>query len=421
MSGNPEPRKYKNSLLNWIEFRLPIISYFEKEYGDYPMPKNCNYLWSFGALATITLMVLIISGIFLAMNYTPHTDMAFDSVERIMRDVNFGWLLRYIHSNGAAFFFIIVYIHILRGMYYGSYKYPRELNWILGVFIYLLMMVTAFMGYVLPWGQMSYWGATVITNLFSAIPFIGEGLKTWLLGDYTVGNATLNRFFALHYVLPFVILGVVGLHVAAVHVHGSNNPAGIDIKSKNDTVKFFPYMIMKDALATCVFGVIISAVIFFGPNLMAEVDNYIPADPLVTPAHIVPNWYLAPFYAILRAIPDKLGGVLLMFGSIAILFVLPWLDRSKVRSCNFRPIYKWFVMLFFVNFFILGYVGMLPAEGLYLLIARIGLVYYFGFFLIITPFIHKIEIPKSLPLGISDLYLGGGKESPTPTGQKEII
>ena len=409
MSGNPEPRKYKNSLLNWIEFRLPIISYFEKEYGDYPMPKNCNYLWSFGALATITLMVMIISGIFLAMNYTPHTDMAFDSVERIMRDVNFGWLLRYIHSNGAAFFFIIVYIHILRGMYYGSYKYPRELNWILGVFIYLLMMVTAFMGYVLPWGQMSYWGATVITNLFSAIPFIGEGLKTWLLGDYTVGNATLNRFFALHYVLPFVILGVVGLHVAAVHVHGSNNPAGIDIKSKNDTVRFFPYMVMKDTLATCVFGVIISAVIFFGPNLMAEVDNYIPANPMATPTHIVANWYLAPFYAILRAVPDKLGGVLLMFAAIIILFFLPWLDRAKTRSCNFRPIYKWFMMLFFVNFFILGYVGLKPAEGLYLLIARLGLIYYFGFFLIITPFINWIEKPKTLPASISDIYLGINK------------
>ena len=421
MSGNPEPRKYKNPLLNWIEFRLPIVSYFEKEYGDYPMPKNCNYFWSFGALATITLVVMIVSGIFLAMHYTPHTDMAFGSVERIMRDVNFGWLLRYIHSNGAAFFFIIVYIHILRGMYYGSYKYPRELNWILGVFIYLLMMVTAFMGYVLPWGQMSYWGATVITNLFSAIPVIGEGLKTWLLGDYTVGNATLNRFFALHYVLPFVILGVVGLHVAAVHVHGSNNPTGIDTKSKNDTVRFFPYMVMKDALATCVFGVIISAVIFFGPNLMAEVDNYIPADPLVTPAHIVPNWYLAPFYAILRAIPDKLGGVVLMFGSIAILFVLPWLDRSKVRSCNFRPIYKWFVMLFFINFFILGYVGMLPAEGLYLLIARIGLIYYFAFFIIITPFIHRIETPASLPMGISDVYLEAGGGNPIVTSQKEII
>ncbi|MDC0057643.1 cytochrome b N-terminal domain-containing protein [Pelagibacteraceae bacterium] len=420
MSGNSEPKKYKNPVLNWIEFRLPIISYFQKEYGEYPMPKNCNYFWSFGALATITLITMIVSGIFLAMNYTPHTEMAFDSVERIMRDVNYGWLLRYIHSNGASFFFIIVFIHIVRAMYYGSYKYPRELNWILGVFIFLLMMATSFLGYTLPWGQMSYWGATVITNLFSAIPIVGEGLKTWLLGDYTVGNATLNRFFALHYVLPFVIFGVVGLHVAAVHVHGSNNPVGIDIKSKNDTVNFFPYMLMKDTIAVCVFGVLISAVIFFGPNLMAEVDNYIPADPLVTPAHIVPNWYLAPFYAILRAVPDKLGGVLLMFGSIAILFVLPWLDTSKVRSCNFRPMYKWFMMLFFVNFFVLGYVGMLPAEGLYLLIARIGLVYYFGFFLFITPFVGWIEKPKKLPYSISDVYLGGGKESPSPVSQKEI-
>ena len=405
MDKSSEPRKYKNSFLNWIEFRLPIISYFQKEYGEYPMPKNCNYFWSFGALATIMLVVMIVSGIFLAMNYTPHTDMAFDSVERIMRDVNYGWLLRYIHSNGASFFFIIIYIHMLRGMYYGSYKYPRELNWILGVFIYLLMMASAFLGYTLPWGQMSYWAATVITNLFSAIPLVGEGIKTWLLGDYTVGNATLNRFFALHYVLPFVIFGVVGLHIAAVHVHGSNNPTGIDIKSKNDTVSFFPYMLVKDTLAVCVFGVLISAVIFFGPNIMAEVDNYIPADPMVTPAHIVPNWYLAPFYAILRAVPDKLGGVVLMFGAIIILFVLPWLDTSKIRSCNFRPIYKWFMMLFFVNFFVLGYVGLKPAEGTYLLIARIGLIYYFGFFLIITPFIKRIENGKKLPPSISDVYL----------------
>ncbi len=405
MDKSSEPRKYKNSFLNWIEFRLPIISYFQKEYGEYPMPKNCNYFWSFGALATIMLVVMIVSGIFLAMNYTPHTDMAFDSVERIMRDVNYGWLLRYIHSNGASFFFIIIYIHMLRGMYYGSYKYPRELNWILGVFIYLLMMASAFLGYTLPWGQMSYWAATVITNLFSAIPLVGEGIKTWLLGDYTVGNATLNRFFALHYVLPFVIFGVVGLHIAAVHVHGSNNPTGVDIKSKNDTVSFFPYMLVKDTLAVCVFGVLISAVIFFGPNIMAEVDNYIPADPMVTPAHIVPNWYLAPFYAILRAVPDKLGGVVLMFGAIIILFVLPWLDTSKIRSCNFRPIYKWFMMLFFVNFFVLGYVGLKPAEGTYLLIARIGLIYYFGFFLIITPFIKRIENGKKLPPSISDVYL----------------
>jgi ubiquinol-cytochrome c reductase cytochrome b/c1 subunit len=409
MNHSSEPRKYKNPVLNWIEFRLPIISYFEREYGEYPMPKNCNYFWSFGALASILLIVMIISGIFIAMNYTPHTDMAFDSVERLMRDVNYGWLLRYIHSNGAAFFFIIVYIHMIRGMYYGSYKYPRELNWILGVFIYLLMMATSFLGYTLPWGQMSYWGATVITNLFSVIPFVGEGLKTWLLGDYTVGNATLNRFFALHYVLPFVILGVVGLHVAAVHVHGSNNPDGIDIKSKKDTVSFFPYMLLKDTLAVCVLGVLISAVIFFGPNIMAEVDNYIPADPLVTPAHIVPNWYLAPFYAILRAIPDKLGGVALMFASILVLFVLPWLDRSNVRSCNYRPLYKWCMILFFVNFFVLGYVGLKPAEGLYLLVARLGLVYYFGFFFIIAPFIHLIEKTKELPASISDVYLGRTK------------
>jgi len=405
MQNSSEPKKYKNSFLNWIEYRLPIVSYIEKEYGDYPMPKNCNYFWSFGALASIILIVLIVSGIFLAMSYTPHTDMAFNSVERIMRDVNYGWLIRYIHSNGAAFFFIIVYIHMLRSMYYGSYKFPRELNWILGVFIFLLMMATSFLGYVLPWGQMSYWGATVITNLFSAIPIIGEGLKTWILGDYTVGNATLNRFFALHYVLPFVILGVVGLHVAAVHVHGSNNPAGIDIKSKDDTVKFFPYMLVKDTFMVCVFGVVISAVVFFGPNLMAEVDNYIPADPLVTPSHIVANWYLAPFYAILRAIPDKLGGVILMFGAIAILFFLPWLDSSKTRSCNYRPIYKWFMMLFFVNFFILGYVGMMPAEGIYLLIARIGLIYYFGFFLVLTPLIGKYEKPNFLPASIREIYI----------------
>ena len=407
MEKSPKPKKYKNSLLNWIEYRLPIVSYIEKEYGDYPMPKNCNYFWSFGALASIMLVVLIVSGIFLAMHYTPHTDMAFESVERIMRDVNYGWLLRYMHSNGSAFFFIIVYIHILRGMYYGSYKYPRELNWMLGVFIYLLMMATSFLGYTLPWGQMSYWGATVITNLFSAIPVIGDGLKIWLLGDYAVGNATLNRFFALHYVLPFVILGVIGLHVVAVHVHGSNNPVGIDIKSKGDTVKFFPYMIVKDTLAVCVCGVIISAVIFFGPNLMAEVDNYIPADPLVTPSHIVAVWYLSPFYAMLRAIPDKLGGVVLMFGAILILFVLPWLDSSKTRSCNYRPIYKWFMMLFFVNFFILGYVGMKPAEGTYLLIARLGLAYYFGFLLILTPLIAKFEKPQHLPASISDTFSKG--------------
>tara|TARA_Y100001949_G_scaffold16053_1_gene11531 strand:+ start:2456 stop:3682 length:1227 start_codon:yes stop_codon:yes gene_type:complete len=396
--------KFKNPVLNWIEFRLPIVSYFKKEYGDYPMPKNCNYFWSFGALATIILITMIVSGIFLAMNYTPHIDHAFDSTERIMRDVNYGWLLRYIHSNGASFFFIVVYLHMLRSMYFGSYKYPRELNWILGVIIFFLMIATSFLGYTLPWGQMSYWGATVITNLFSAIPIVGEPLKIWLLGDYNVGNATLNRFFALHYVLPFVIFGVVALHVAAVHVHGSNNPDGIELRSKGDSVNFFPYMIIKDLVAFCAFGVLISSVIFFGPNLMSEVDNYIPANPMVTPSHIVPNWYLAPFYAILRAIPDKLMGVAMMGGAIAILFVLPWLDTSKTRSCKYRPIYKWFMMGFFVNFFALGYVGMMPAEGLYLLVAQLGTVYYFGFILVITPFVGWIEKPSRLPLSISDVY-----------------
>ena len=404
MDEKKETKKYKNPILNWIEYRLPIISYLEKEYGDYPMPKNANYFWSFGALLTICLVVMILSGIFLAMYYTPHVDMAFESTERIMRDVSYGWLIRYIHSNGASFFFIVVYVHMIRSMYYGSYKYPRELNWILGVSIYLIMMITSFLGYTLPWGQMSYWAATVITNLFSAIPIVGEGIKTWLLGDYTVGNATLNRFFALHYVLPFVIFGIVGLHIAAVHVHGSNNPTGIEAKNSKDTVKFYPYMLIKDTFAFCVFGIIISAVIFFGPNLMAEVDNYIPADPLVTPAHIVPNWYLAPFYAILRAVPDKLGGVALMFGAIIVLFILPWLDTCKVRSCTFRPIYRWLMILFFINFFVLGYVGLKPAVGSYLLIARVGVVYYFGFLLIVTPFIKRIEKTKVLPENISDIY-----------------
>ncbi|MBI29186.1 MAG: cytochrome b [Alphaproteobacteria bacterium MarineAlpha5_Bin11] len=404
MKKNTEVKKYKNSFLNWIEYRLPIISYLEREYGDYPMPKNANYFWSFGAMLTIILVVMIFSGIFLAMYYTPHVDMAFESTERIMRDVSFGWLIRYIHSNGASFFFIVVYLHMVRSIYYGSFKYPRELNWLFGVTIYLLMMVTAFLGYTLPWGQMSYWAATVITNLFSAIPLVGESIKIWLLGDYTVGNATLNRFFALHYVLPFVILGIVALHVAAVHVHGSNNPSGVEVKTPKDTVKFFPYMLIKDTLAFSVFGIIISAVIFFGPNLMAEVDNYIPADPMVTPAHIVPNWYLAPFYAILRAVPDKLGGVVLMFGSILVLFFLPWLDKSKIKSCSYRPVYKWMTILFFADFFILGYVGLKPAVGTYLLMARVGVIYYFLYFLVLAPLVPKFEKTSQLPDSISDVY-----------------
>ncbi len=268
--------------------------------------------------------------------------MAFQSVERIMRDVNFGWLIRYIHMNGASMFFIAVFIHIFRGLYFGSYKAPREILWILGVVILLLMMATAFMGYVLPWGQMSFWGATVITNLFSAFPIIGDHIVTWLWGGFSVDNPTLNRFYALHYLLPFVLLGVVFLHVAAVHVHGSNNPVGIDIKGPQDSLPFHPYFTIKDTFGLGVFLLVFAGFVFFAPNYMGHPDNYIPANPLVTPAHIVPEWYFLPFYAILRAVPDKLGGVLAMFGAIAVLFVLPWLDTSKVRSANYRPLYRQF-------------------------------------------------------------------------------
>ena len=317
-------------------------------------------------------------------------------------------------------FFIVVYIHIFRGLYYGSYKAPRELLWMLGVVILLLMMATAFMGYVLPWGQMSYWGAQVITDFFTAIPIIGNPLTEWLRGDFVIDNATLNRFFSLHYLLPFVIVGVVALHVIALHVHGSNNPDGIDIKSKGDSVNFFPFMIMKDMVAFCAFGVLISAVIFFGPNLMAEVDNYIPANPMVTPSHIVPNWYLAPFYAILRAVPDKLGDVALMGGAIVILFVLPWLDTSKVRSCKYRPIYKWFMMAFFVNFFALGYVGMMPAEGLYLLVARVATAYYFLHFLVILPVLGWKEKTLPIPLSITEPILGGSPNLATAKNKESL-
>src|SRR3954447_21253974 len=309
---------FANPVINWIDSRLPIITMLQKEYGVFPTPRNFNYFWNFGALAMVTLVVMILTGIFLAMHYQPNTTLAFDSVQHIMRDVNYGWLIRYVHQNGASMFFIVTYIHIFRGIYYGSYKAPRELLWILGVVILLLMMATAFMGYVLPWGQMSFWGATVITNLFSAIPVVGESVVTWLWGGFAVDNPTLNRFYALHYLLPFVIVGVVALHVVALHVHGSNNPLGIDPKGPQDTVPFHPYYTMKDGFGVVVFLIIYAAFVFFQPNYLGDAANYIEANPLVTPTHIVPEWYFLPYYAILRAIPDKLGGVLAMFGAIAV-------------------------------------------------------------------------------------------------------
>ena len=503
-------QNFKNPVINWIDYRLPIFTMMDKEYGRFPSPRNFNYFWNFGAIALVMLLTMIATGIVLAMNYTPHALMAFDSVERITRDVNHGWMLRYIHANGASFFFIAVYIHIFRGLYYGSYKQPRELLWILGVVIFLLMMATAFMGYVLPWGQMSFWGATVITNFFTAIPLVGDSITTWLWGGFAVENPTLNRFFALHYLLPFIIFAVVFLHLAALHIHGSNNPLGIDVKGPQDTVSFHPFYTVKDLFGTLVFLAIFAVFVFWFPNSLGHPDNYIPANPLSTPAHIVPEWYFLPFYAILRAvtfdlgiplpnntlfmvvvvlaaivaavvaafvafrfapvkqawqriaaavvgagvglmgtfyapyiaaqlldvvtakadtpvaellatnfhmaalfIPAKLGGVIAMFGAIAILFVLPWLDTHPVRSARFRPQYRLGLIVLMVAIVALTMVGAnLPDAkvnlfGLhlpftYLTLGQLSTLYYFGFFLVLLPVLSRTEKALPLPTSIAD-------------------
>ena len=404
----------QNPVVKWIDHRLPVFTFLQHELYEYPTPKNLSYWWNFGSLAGIMLVVMIATGIVLAMHYTPHVDHAFNSVERIMRDVNYGWLIRYLHANGGTFFFIVVYIHIFRGLYYGSYKAPRELLWMLGVVILLLMMATAFMGYVLPWGQMSFWGATVITNLFSAIPLIGDWIVTWLWGGYAVDNPTLNRFYSLHYLLPFAIVGVVGLHLVALHQHGSGNPIGIDVKKGQDTIPFHPYYTIKDMFGTGALFIVYLGFVFFAPNFFGEPDNYIPANPLQTPPHIVPEWYFLPFYAILRAVPDiwfidaKLAGVLAMFGSILVLFILPWLDTSKVRSARFRPIYKQLFWVFLVDCLVLGWCGANPAEGHFIVIARIATAYYFLHFVVILPILGKMETPRPLPDSISTPVLKGG-------------
>ena len=400
---------YKNPVVRWFDSRLPVVSLVREQLVDFPTPKNLNYFWTLGGIAAIFLVIQILTGIVLAMHYTPHVDHAFESVEKIMRDVNYGWLLRYLHQNGASFFFIAVFIHMFRGLYYGSYKAPREVLWMLGVVILLLMMATAFMGYVLPWGQMSFWGATVITNLFSALPFVGPTVVEWLWGGFSVDNPTLNRFFSLHYLLPFVILGVVVLHIWALHVPGNNNPTGVEVKSSKDTVPFHPYYTVKDLFAIVVFMAVYFAFVFYMPNALGHPDNYIPADPLVTPAHIVPEWYFLPFYAILRAVPDKLGGVLLMFASIFVLFLLPWLDTSKVKSARYRPLAKQFFWIFFLVCIGLGYLGAMPAEGGYVIAARILTAWYFAHFLIILPLLGLIETPKPLPASISESVLGSVK------------
>lgn len=399
-----------NGFARWMDTRLPIMRLVHDNITDYPTPKNINYWWTFGGILTFCLVTQIVTGIILAMHYTPHVDYAFNSVEHIMRNVNYGWLIRYIHSNGASMFFLAVYIHIFRGMYYGSYKAPREVLWILGVIIYLLMIAAAFLGYMLPWGQMSLWGATVITNLFGAIPIVGDSLAIWLWGGFSVDNPTLNRFFSLHYLLPFLIFGVVILHIWALHVPGNNNPIGISVKGKQDTVPFHPYITVKDAFSLSIFLILFSYFIFFAPNVLGHADNYIPANPLVTPAHIVPEWYMLPFYAILRAVPDKLGGVILMFSAIFILFLLPWLDTSKVRSARYRPLFRQFFALFIIDCLLLGYLGAMPAEGIYVVLARVGTVFYFAHFLIILPVLGIVEKPNEVPESISAPVLGGSAQ-----------
>ena len=394
-----------SKLGKWFNDRLPLLT-LSNHLQEYPTPKNLNYWWTFGGILTFCLITQIITGIILGMHYIAHADLAFGSVEHIMRDVNYGWLIRYVHANGASMFFLAVYIHIFRSLYYGSYKSPREVIWIIGMIIYFLMMATAFMGYVLPWGQMSFWGATVITNLFSAIPFIGESVTNWLWGGYAVDNPTLTRFFSLHYLLPFLILGLVILHIWALHVPGNNNPIGIDIKKPSkDTVPFHPYIVIKDLFALLLFLIVFAFFVFYSPNILGHADNYIEADPLVTPAHIVPEWYLLPFYAILRSIPDKLAGVLLMFGAIAVLFFLPWLDTAKVRSGRYRPIFRYFYVLFVIDCLVLGYLGAQVPEGIYLFLSRVTTIYYFAFFLLILPILGRIEKMKPMPIGISNSSL----------------
>jgi ubiquinol-cytochrome c reductase cytochrome b/c1 subunit len=413
MSG-PSTYQPQNSVIAWIERRLPIFGLIHSSFIAYPTPRNLNYWWTFGGILSFMLAVQIVTGVILAMHYTPEATMAFNSVEGIVRDVNYGWLLRNLHASGASMFFIAVYIHMFRGLYYGSYKEPREILWILGVIIYLLMMATGFMGYVLPWGQMSFWGATVITNLFSAIPYFGESIVTLLWGGYSVGNPTLNRFFSLHYLLPFVIAGVVVLHVWALHVAGQNNPAGVEPKTEKDTVAFTPYATIKDAFGMSCFIIFYAWFVFYMPNYLGDADNYIPANPGVTPAHIVPEWYYLPFYAMLRSIPNKLGGVVVMFGAILILAFLPWLDTAKTKSSRYRPLAKQFFWIFVVVCILLGWLGGKPPEGIYVIAGRILTFCYFAYFLIVLPLLSRIEKPRALPNSIADDVLAKTGTLKTP-------
>jgi ubiquinol-cytochrome c reductase cytochrome b/c1 subunit len=406
----------KSSFAKWWDDRLPVMRLMHGQFVDFPTPRNLNYLWTFGGILTFCLAAQILTGVVLAMHYQPSGAEAFNSVEAIRRDVNYGWMIRSFHAVGASMFFIAVYIHIFRGLYYGSYKAPREVLWILGVLIFLVMMATAFMGYSLPWGQMSFWGVTVITNLFSSlneiIPGVGTAIVEWLWGGYSVSGTTLNRFFSLHYLLPFVLAGLVVLHIWALHVGGQNNPTGLDIKTKSDAVPMFPYAVAKDAVGLFAFLILFAWFVFFLPDYLGHADNYIEANPLVTPPHIVPEWYFLPFYAILRAIPSKLGGVIAMFSAIAILVFVPWLDTSRVRSAKYRPIYKWFFWLLVISSIGLGYLGAKPPEGAYVIWSRIFTVYYFAHFLLVLPILGLIETPTAMPKSITASVLPGGSGTP---------
>lgn len=426
MSGIPHDHyEPKTGFEKWLHERLPIVS-LAYDTLMIPTPKNLNWWWIWGIVLAFCLVLQIITGIVLAMHYTPHVDLAFASVEHIMRDVNGGWALRYVHMNGASLFFMAVYIHIFRGLYYGSYKAPREITWIIGMLIYLAMMATGFLGYVLPWGQMSFWGATVITGLFGAIPFVGEAIQTWLLGGPAVDNATLNRFFSLHYLLPFVIVGLVAVHMWAFHTTGNNNPTGVEVRRgskdevKKDTLPFWPYFVIKDLFALVVVLAIFVAVIWTMPNYFGHPDNYTIANPLVTPEHIVPEWYYLPFYAILRAftadvaivqltswitggiVDAKFFGVIAMFGSIFVMALVPWLDTSRTRSGTYRPMFKWFFWFLAIDFMVLMWCGAQPAEPPYSTIALIGSAYWFGYFLIILPVLGLVEKAKTPPATIEE-------------------
>ncbi len=415
----PWAREYQptTGLMKFFDEKLPLPRLIHGAIGaGYPVPRNLSYMWNFGVLAGFCLVMQIITGVVLAMHYAPNALVAFATTEHIMRDVNWGWLMRYAHANGASFFFVVVYLHIFRGFFYSSYKAPREMIWLLGVVIFLLMMATAFMGYVLPWGQMSFWGAKVITGLFGAIPVIGEPIQVWLLGGFAPDNAALNRFFSLHFLLPFVIAGVVILHIWALHIPGSSNPTGVEIKTEADTLPFHPYYTAKDGFGLGVFLLLFLAMVFFLPNYLGHPDNYIEANPLSTPAHIVPEWYFWPFYAILRAftvdfffIPAKLMGVLAMFAAILVWFFLPWLDKSPVRSGHYRPLFRIFFWILMVDMAVLFWLGGAAAEEPFVMFSQLATAYYFLHFLVILPIVSSIEKPLPLPYSITESVLGAGE------------